>query len=1156
MTRKTKIWLIATAIFLVFVIVAWFLGTALHLKSPDIWVFRVGLWVLGLIATSLIVWYLLRQLAPAPATGVRTDDIDAAMQAARTQLASSRVATKGAGREGGGGGGGSSLARLPVVLLLGPEGSAKTTVVVRSGLEPELLAGGVSRDETVAPTKGVNVWYARGTVFVEAGGPLTSDPSRFARVIRHVQPRRLAAVLGGGAQAPRLAVVCVSCEELVRPGASESAVVLARVLRDRLSEVARGLGIRLPVYVVFTKADRIAYFADYVRNFSNDEARDVLGVTLPADPGPVGLYADRQTKHIAESFQRLFVSLADKRVQFLAREASPEPKPGAYEFPRELRKTGAVLSQFLVELCRPSQLQVSPFLRGYYFAGVRPVFINDASVAGSAAPAARAQEAGSATQVFRAAQVAAQTRAVAPAAAATRKVPQWVFLGRLFSDVVLGDKAAMNVTRGGARVNLLRRVALGIAAAVGVVLAAGFTVSWNGNRTLARDTANAARSVSALAVAGTGSPRVEALQTLDSLRGTLQQLRDYERNGAPAGLRWGLYHGNALLPDARRAYFAAYDTLLFANTRAAFTRTLSLVPPAPRPTDHYDSTYKILKAYLITSSNPERSTEDFLAPVLLSQWAAARGPDSTQSQLAQRQFAFYARELPIGDPFAYPADTGLVSRARSFLRQFKGSEPIYQAMLAEANTGNPPIQFNKLVSGSAAYVLERVTVPGAFTKGGYAAMQKAFGSADRFFQGERWVLGDEPPSQMDKTKTLADLRVRYRSDYVAAWRDYLQGATVVRYASVKDAAAKLGQLSGNQSPLLSLMSIASQNTNVDTAIGNALQPVHAVVPPGQTDKLIGPAVQPYMTALVNLQGALGQVASAPAGGAEGAITNATQNANAARVEVQKLAQGFTVGQEPAISSAVQRLLSDPLTSIDPFLRNYGAGQLNDKGGGFCATNATVFRKYPFNEHSPIQATMDEVAAVLKPNTGTLWTYYNDALANIIVPQGSSFGPKGGGTLSVNPAFLSFFNRATQFAAALYPSGSNEPHMTITLKPVLMPGNGDLSVTIDGDNVVYSARAREHQFTWTGQASGEATIAIRQMGASTNVASFHGPWALFQMFGAAATWQPAGNDYHADWNIPGSSTPAKVGFDVGLNNAPPVVRKDFFAGFTCVSKVVQ
>lgn len=1143
MSRKAKIWLIAAAVFLVFVIAVWFIGTALKLKSPDIWVFRAGLWVLGAVAAGFIVWHLVRQLAPAGA-GTRTDDIDAAMNAARAQLAASRAGGKAAG----------TLARLPMVILLGADGSAKTTVVVRSGLEAELLAGGVSRDDTVAPTRGVNVWYARDTVFVEAGGPLAADASRFARLIRHVQPRRLAAVFGGGSQASRIAVVCVSCDHLVQPGANEQTVALGKMLRERLGELARGLGIRLPVYVVFTKADRIAYFADYVRNFSNDEGREVVGVTLPTDAGAAGLYADRQAKRIADSFQRLFVSLADKRIQFLGREAAAEPKPGAYEFPRELRKTGAVVTQFLVELCRPSQLQVSPFLRGYYFAGVRPVFINEGAPAAAASALQARAEARSATAVFRAEQLAAQARAVAPAAA-TRKVPQWVFLGRLFTDVLLGDRAAMNVTRGGARVNTLRRVALGVATAAGVVVALGFTMSWSGNRKLAATTAAGAHAAATVA-AGAGAPTIETLERLDALRAQLQTLRDYERDGAPTRLKWGLYSGSAILPEARRAYFASFDKLLFEDTRGALQSALRAVPPAPRPTDDYGSTYRVLKAYLITTANPERSTEDFLAPVLLTQWDGVRSGDSTQSQVAQRQFAFYARELPLGDPFSFAADTALVGRARSFLRQFTGIEPIYQAMLAKADSGNGAIQFNKTVPGSAAYVVERATVRGAFTKPGYAAMQKALASADRFFQGERWVLGDEPVSQIDKTKALADLRARYESDYIAAWRDYLQGATIARYGSVSDAAAKLAQLSGNQSPLLSLISIASQNTNPDTAIGNALQPAHAVVPPGQTDKLIGPAVQSYMAALLTLQGSLGQVATAPPGQSEGAIANATQNASAARAEAQKLAQGFVVGREPAVAKAVQRLLTEPLASIDPYLRNYGAGQLNGKGQTFCSKNSGLFAKYPFNEHSPIQASLDEVAAVFKPQTGSLWTYYNDALQNVIQPQGSTFSAKSGGTLNVNPAFLSFFNRAMQFSAAIFPAGATEPRLTLTLTNYLMPQSGRLRVVGDGSTVDYAAAVKPHQFTWSFQQTGEATIAVEQGSAWANVASFHGTWAVFQLFGAAASWEPTASDYRAEWSIPGNGAGAKVGLDVGLNNVPPVLRKGFFAGFSCVSRVVQ
>ena len=88
-------------------------------------------------------------------------------------------------------------------------------------------------------------------------------------------------MVGKGEQAPRAAVVCFDCENFTRQGAQEAAVAAARNLRARLGEISQALGINLPVYVLFTKMDRLPFFTEYVRNLSNDEATQVLGVTLP-----------------------------------------------------------------------------------------------------------------------------------------------------------------------------------------------------------------------------------------------------------------------------------------------------------------------------------------------------------------------------------------------------------------------------------------------------------------------------------------------------------------------------------------------------------------------------------------------------------------------------------------------------------------------------------------------------------------------------------------------------------------------------------------------------------------------------------------------------------------------------------------------------------
>ncbi|HEU4563189.1 MAG TPA: ImcF-related family protein [Gemmatimonadaceae bacterium] len=1155
MTRKARIWLVAAAIFVAFVIVAWFLGSALALRGSDLWVFRIGLWVLGLVAAGVILWFFLHDSSTPPST-VKADDVDGTAAAARAALAGSRVAGKK-----------TTLSRLPMVLVLGGEGSAKTTTVVRSGLEPELLAGGVFAGETVAPTRGINVWFSNGTAFLEAGGPLVADGARFARVLRHLQPRRASAVFGGGAQPPRVAMVCVSCEELMRPGASESALHLARTLRSRLAEVSRSLGIRLPVYVVFTKADRIPHFADYVQNLSTDEARQVLGVTLPADAGVAGQYADRETRRVTEAFQRLFLSLADKRLQFLARENAPERKPGEYEFPREFRKLAPLAVQFLVELGKPSQLQVSPFLRGFYFAGVRAVIVTEqAQAMAPQAPAARAAAGMAATGVFNPAQFAVAAQAAAPAAPTVRKVPQWVFLQRLFGDVVLADRAAMAVTRGGSRVNLLRRALFATVIVLAVAAGTVLTVSYLGNRRLQRDTIAAARSLAALPTAGREIPPVEALSRLDSLRSRLEVLGRYEREGAPLHLRWGLYAGSALYPEARRVYFAGFDKLLFGGTREAIAGTLRTLPDAPGATDDYGTTYDLLKAYLIATTFPAKSTADFMTPVLMRGWIGGRTVDSLHTQLAQQQFAFYANELRFGNPYALQQDVGTVTHARSYLNKFAGVERIYQYMLSEAAKANPPVQFNRKYPGSAAYVVDSYEVPGAFTKGGYTYMQGAFKNADRFFQGESWVLGDQAAGQMDKEKALAELRARYQADFVRHWRTYLQSAAVARYANVKDAAKKLSVLAGNQSPLLELFALAAQHTAVDTSsTGAALQPVQVVTPASLTDKLVGPSNQEYMTALAQLQAAMDQVANAPVGGADAAVAQTTTSASMAKVAAQKMAQQFRVVGDGAVSATALRLLQDPIAYAEPLVRNFGAGELNGKGAAFCAAAAPVLAKYPFDPSATEQATPAEVAAIFRPGTGTLWTYYGEALQNVIVKQGDEYVAKPGGSPAISPAFLGFFNRAAGVSDALFKDGGTEPRLTFTLKPVLTQGVSDLSVTVEGQTMSFSNKKPEtRQFSWTGAATGNAEMAAEIGKTDFKVLAYQGPWAVFQMFNQADRWQSMGNVHTVEWVVRTGGQPmtlkdgtqVKVAFEVNLGGGPPVLRKDYFSGLRCVKTVVK
>jgi type VI secretion system protein ImpL len=1113
MKRSTKTWLIALGVFAAYVVVAVILAFALRLHGAKLWQLIIAFVLFGLISAGILLWFM-RDTLREPKPGTPASGIDAILAAARAALVSKR-----------GGGATPNFGAMPALLVIGPQGSTKTTTVVRSGLEPELLAGDVFRGETVAPTAGANLWFTQNTLVVEAGGPLTNDVPAWQRLVSSLRPKSLLAALTGKPQAPRLAVVCFACDEFYKAGSGETVPAAARAIRSRLGEAAKQFGVPLPTYVVFTKLDSVPHFDAYTRNFSNDEARDPLGAAMMPDEGGAGTYADRMTPRLEHAFGRLYASLAERRLVALAREHAAEFKPNAYEFPREFNKLQPLAVHFLREIGRPSELEMSPVLRGFYFTGVQAVFVTQVTPEYTP-PAAHAQMAGvrNATAVMGAlgAAPAAAAAAPQPAAAGGRKVPRWDFLPRIAREVVFSDQAAVRLTSAGARVSFWRRLGLGVGTVVGIFFAIAFMWSYGGNKDLQNSALAATRGIASLAPNAVDIPPLDALRKLDALRTQVDTLSVYEHDGAPAGLGWGLYAGSALYPEVRTAYFASFNKLMFANTQAAMLASLRALPETPTPADDYGATYSLLKAYIITTTHPEKSTPDFLAPVLMTRWLAERGIDSARAPLARRQFETYANELRYANPFPATADIAAVGKARSFLRQFAGSERIYQFMLAEAGKTNPPVQFNRNVAGSAPYVVVSHEVPGAFTKGGATFMLAAFKTVDKYISGESWVVGEDAGG-VDKAKLVSEFQNRYAADYATEWRKYLASAQVARYSGVKDAAAKLVVLSGNQSPLLALFSIASQNTNIPLpAVANVFQPVQLLTPPTVTDKLIGDKNGPYVNALLALQSSLDQVANAQGPAAEQAFGQASANASAAHTAARQIAAGFNIDQQGQVHSMVQNLMEAPIAYVEPMLKAFGSTEINLRGRSFCSSAGGTLAKFPFSPDASQQATLQEVTALLKPGSGSLWRFYDDALAAAVPRQGNQFTANPGGAVKISPSFVTFLNRAAILADVLFKDNSPEPRLSFTVQPVAAEPFTSVTLTLDGEIVRSSTggNVASIMIDWPRTARDVKLSAGAGGTEPFTVGPYTGPWALFQLFNNADdAWRPtAAGGYRVGWEV--------------------------------------
>jgi type VI secretion system protein ImpL len=1134
-----------------YVVAAWVAGKLLGLSGREFYILFALLTALGTLAAGAFVWWKMKsapiedQEETEPAEAVSDNEIDLLIRDAENKLAAARLAQ------------GSKIGNLPLLFIMGDQGSTKSTVIVNSGLEPELLAGQVYHDNMIVSTRAANLWFANGTIFTEVAPQVTSDATAWTRAIRSLRPRTLKSVVGGNAQAPRSALVCVNAELFTQPGASEKLGALARSLQTQLGKIAETLGIRFPVYVLFTRCDRLPFFADYVRTLTNEEAGQPVGVTLPMRAGAAGVYAEEESQRLSAAFNSLFHSLSDHRVDFLPRESDLEKVPGAFEFPREFRKLRTPLVQFLVDVCRPSQLRTSPFLRGFYFCGVRPVTIQETAISTSTAKPTKSEAAGSATGVFHVQSAAAPQPAAQPQYVGTKRVPQWLFLTRLFHNVILQDRAALSTSGASTKTSMTQRILLASAAVLCLGIAAGFTVSFFRNRALVTEAGAASRAFPGSVDAA--GPAVPDLQKLATLRGVLQRLTDYRANGRPFSMGWGLYAGDELYPAVRANYYKRFAQLLFGSAQGALRSHMAALPASPAATDDFGTSYDVLKGYLITTSHSNRASADSPAPILLRKWSETRNIQDQRKELANAEFQFYAADLKNGNPYSTEGDRRTVERTRDYLNAFSGIERVYQYMLSSA--GKKPVNYNRDIPGSSQAVINNRDVPGAFTKDGYAFMQDALLKADKYFGGEPWVLERARRDNVDTSKLSAELGARYVNDFVTQWRNYFRNTSVLRYSSLEDASKKLNLHTSTQSPILGVFWLASQNTGVDYSkipgadrIRRAFQPVHRVVPPGSAERYSAPTNKSYMDGLLALQQSIDGAKSAPTPDAA-AIINSAANA---KLAVRQMALEFDI-DEARLNNTVQRLLEEPITSAEDLVKSLGPRELNSKGKGFCDTYDPVFRKLPFNPNATAEATLQEVNALLKPGEGALWQFYQANLQKGLVKVGPEY--RANGELPLTPAYVNFFNNAARLSEAFYRSGG-EPRLTYSVRALKSDDLQDLAIVLDGQSLEASS-GQTKQMTSPG--SNPASYFKGKVGGADlqPMTMQTGLWSAFKLLNSAEKMTPAGAGYNLDWFLElrfggarvSGANPPTARFYVDLGGAT-ILLKRAGGGLTCVRQVAK
>lgn len=733
---------------------------------------------------------------------------------------------------------------------------------------------------------------------------------------------------------------------------------------------------------------------------------------------------------------------------------------------------------------------------------------------------------------------------------AVRQVPQWLFLSHLFNNVILADANARAASGSSTNTSLVKRLLIGSVAGLCVIYSGLQLWSYSGNHDLEQNVLTAARAIPSTEGSSGAVPDVDSLKHLEELRTSLADLTEYEHVNKPLLLRFGLYQGTDMLPDVRKIYYAKFRQLLFGATQQQLVALLQRVPATPGPNDDYDSVYDTLKAYLLTTSQWQKSSDaglqSFLRSRLYAGWTNGRTNEigETRLNLAKRQYDFYASDLHNGNPYPDVAHDSAVPHSRAYLLQFPGTDRVYRGLLALADKKYPPTSFNQNFQGSAVVVTSAEPVRGAFTKEGAKLMQDAIRNQD--FKGEDWVLG--PGGRIpDKAKMEKGLMDRYSDDYIAQWRNVLKKSNVNGYGNLKDAANKLNILTGNTAPLLALFWWTSWNTCVDVpGVADKFKAPQTVVPCPTTRIYIVDANKPYNVGLQALQQAVERAAE-PSANKE-ALRDSEYTATSI---ARQLGSSFP----PDTDEHLLDLLLQPIKHLD----GLGSSDLKEAGERFCSDFKEVTQhKFPFDPQSKVDAKQEDLAGLLRPNSGTLWKYYQGSLKSVMQCANGECSPTGGTQL--NSRFTQFIGNLMKFSHALYGDAGTEMSYQYTLTPKQTDQVEEFQVTVNGDTAKIKGGV-QHSFTWPGGGTRNFGLSLRLAeGGTMNNATYPGPWAAFHFFhganrniGNVFSWSPVnGTD-----QMPITSLGRPLTYDIVVSaNGPVVFSKDFLSSLQCAVPVAH
>jgi type VI secretion system protein ImpL len=999
-----------------------------------------------------------------------------------------------------------SLYELPWYIIIGPPGAGKTTAIINCGLNfPLSQKFGKEALRGVGGTRNCDWWFTDQAILLDTAGRYTTQDSdqvsdaggwrEFLGLLRRYRRRR---PING-------VLVAMSLTDLVSQSDTARMAHVAAV-RARLEELTRELRIALPVYLILTKSDLLAGFAEFFDDLSQEGRAQVWGTTFPVDASRSGSAPEQ----LAPGFKQLLERLSERAFMRMDAERDVQRRAMIFGFPHQFAGVRRALLAFVSDVFGSDAPGHGIWLRGVYFTS-------------------GTQEG---TPIDRMLGALARTFGLSVKAIDSQgSRGKAYFLQRLLLDVVFRESGLAGVNRGmELRHGFVHAgTYLGIAASA-VLLMLWLIVSDGRNRAYLEEVHTAIQPLATLAPATSGD-LAGVLTRLDGYRDALGAATKYSA-GVPFSMRAGLYQGHALASAASDGYVHELNAGLAPAIAQAFHERLGQLASDP------DKLYEYLKVYLMLGT-PDRVVPAELQFMTNLEWRQRFASDEPTVERLNAHMATLLEDKTRIQPV--DLDAGLVERARISLRQ--ASLPVLmfsRLKLSYAGDTEHAIQLDKEIGLGGDTLLVHKNgaplsdpIPALYTHAVFD--QVALVGKEKLandFVGDSWVLGEGVASRADVPRLAAQLMQIYEDNYITVW-DRVLADLKLRPQHNGDLGQMMILLASPTSPLKRLLALIDANTNllkpsnpadkvnsVKSAVAEKVQKVEemfAGVPAG---------VRPGARVTQHFQ-SVHQLVDGPPGGAP--IDQTLQAIN--QIGQQLAKSGGGAGQTSAASAAASgaqadavrqvqvaaKQLPQPISVIVAQIGSEGASAVIRDARGELARRyemevAAECRKlvggrYPLIAHGTSDIALADFAQVFGPS-GVFAKFLNDPLGPLVDNSRDPWRWKEGVAGIGSTSLLDQFQAVDRIRKTYFPPAGQLPEMRFTVTPESLDSNvRRLAINIDGQAVEYRhGPPRPQPLVWPGPAPGQASVLFEEGGGAGPNRSYQGPWALFRLLDDA-TVQP-------------------------------------------------